>query len=265
MENLLIEVKEKGGKNLENLIIKHEENLDRSINICQQDFIDDDIREKAWFQLIKMLYDFRKEVKQNQIESNELDILINKDIQKVFDNMYTYVKITKIMTNLTEQNKEIEYKEFKPILVKMLDGFTHSRKILELASNLFSINIRKDEKELLKIIKNASIYDMDKCDYCNNEIKDDDVICFFKCGHKIHFMCSIKKEDFITCNVCRRKEVENSITSFEDNISKPSLEEMEECVNNNYNISNDLNRKYYDLNTVNKELLFDNAYILNLD
>ncbi len=106
---------------------------------------------------------------------------------------------------------------------------------------------------------------MDKCDYCNNEIKDDDVICFFKCGHKIHFMCSIKKEDFIACNVCRRKEVENSITSFEDNISKPSLEEMEECVNNNYNISNDLNRKYYDLNTVNKELLFDNAYILNLD
>ena len=265
MENLLIEVKEKGGKNLENLIIKHEENLDRSINICQQDFIDDDIREKAWFKLIKMLYDFRKDVKKKQIKSNELDILINKDIQKVFDNMYTYVKITKIMTNLTEQNKEIEYKEFKPILVKMLDGFTHSRKILDLASNIFSINIRKDEKELLKIIKNASIYDMDKCDYCNNEIKDDDVICFFKCGHKIHFMCSIKKEDFIACNVCRRKEVENSITSFEDNISKPSLEEMEECLNNNYNISNDLNRKYYDLNTVNKELLFDNAYILNLD
>ena len=43
--------------------------------------------------------------------------------------MHTYVKITKIMTTLTQQNKEIEYKEFKPILVKMVDGFTHSGRI----------------------------------------------------------------------------------------------------------------------------------------
>ncbi len=259
--------KGKGGKISENLILKHEENLDRSINICQQDFTDDEIREKSWFKLIKMLYDFRKEVKQNQIESNELDILINKDIQKVFDNMYTYVKITKIMTTLTQQNKEIEYKEFKPILVKMVDGFTHSRKILELASNIFTINILKDEKELSTIIKIGTIYDMDKCDYCDNKIKDDDVVCFFKCGHKMHFMCSIKKDDFMACNVCRKKEIENSIASFDDdnNISKPSIKEMEECLNNNDNISDDLTRKYYNLNIVNKELLFDNAYILNFD
>ena len=46
--------------------------------------------------------------------------------------MYSYVKVTKIMSTLTDENKGIEYKEFKPILIKMLNGFTHSRKILEL-------------------------------------------------------------------------------------------------------------------------------------
>ena len=86
------------------------------------------------------------------------------------------------------------------------------------------------------------------------------VIMGYKTYHS-HSEVTVKS----TSSTCAFKEVENSITSFEDNISKPSLEEMEECVNNNYNISNDLNRKYYDLNTVNKELLFDNAYILNLD
>ena len=108
---------------------------------------------------------------------------------------------------------------------------------------------------------------MNKCDYCNKEIKNDDVVCFFKCGHKLHFMCSIKKEDFMSCNVCIKKEIENSITSFfdDDNISKPSIKEMDEFLNNNYNDRDDLMRKYYNLNLVNKELLFDNAYILNFD
>ena len=267
MKNLLIEVKKNDKQNLENLIKKHEENLDTNIYICQKDFNDDEMKEKSWFNLIKILYDFRKEVKENKIKSNELALLIDRDIQKIFDNMYTYVKITKIMSNLTEKNKEIEYKEFKPILFKMVNGFTNSRKILELASNLVTIKISKDEKELLNLIKIGTIYQMNKCDYCNKEIKNDDVVCFFKCGHKLHFMCSIKKEDFMSCNVCIKKEIENSITSFfdDDNISKPSIKEMDEFLNNNYNDRDDLMRKYYNLNLVNKELLFDNAYILNFD
>ena len=40
---------------------------------------------------------------------------------------------------------------------------------------------------------------------------------------------------------------------------------MDEFLNNNYNDRDDLMRKYYNLNLVNKELLFDNAYILNFD
>ena len=71
----------------------------------------------------------------------------------------------------------------------------------------------------------------------------------------------------MSCNVCIKKEIENSITSFfdDDNISKPSIKEMDEFLNNNYNDRDDLMRKYYNLNLVNKELLFDNAYILNFD
>ena len=273
--NLLIEgiqkikkdLKENEGKNFDSLTIKHEENLNRSINICQQDFIDDEIREKSWFKLVKICYDFRNDIKDIKNKNLELNNLIGNNIQKVFESMYSYVKVTKIMSTLTDENKGIEYKEFKPILIKMLNGFTHSRKILELCCNIFTINIIKDEKEFYKISKNGNLFQMNKCDYCNNNIKVDDIIIFFKCGHKIHFMCSIKEDDLFICSVCRKKEIENAITSNHDKekkISKPSEKEIEDYFtpNNNNEI---LNRTFYRLSMVNKELLHDNLKILNFN
>ena len=179
--------------------------------------------------------------------------------------MYSYVKVTNIMSSLTQQNKEIEYKEFKPILIKMLNGFTHSRKILELISNISTINILKSEKELIKTSTSGNYYDVEKCDKCNHEIKKEDVVCLFKCNHKIHFMCSMKEEEKILCSVCIKNEVENAISSFdnkEKKISKPEESDMENFINNEYD-NYLLERNFYELNQLNKDFLYDNLEKLN--
>ena len=84
---------------------------------------------------------------------------------------------------------------------------------------------------------------------------------------KINFMCSIKENDLFICSVCRKKEIENAITSNHDKekkISKPSEKEIEDYFtpNNNNEI---LNRTFYRLSMVNKELLHDNLKILNFN
>ena len=265
IEKIIKDLKTNKGNNYDSLLKKHEENLDRSIYICQQDFIDDEIREKSWLELIQICYDFRNNVKKNQIESFEINTEIGNNIQKVFESMYSYVKITNIMSSLTQQNKEIEYKEFKPILIKMLNGFTHSRKILELISNIFTINILKSENELIKISTSGNYYDVEKCDICNHEIKKEDVVCLFKCNHKIHFMCSMKEEDEILCTVCIKNEVENAISSFdkkEKKISNPEESDMDNFINNEYE-NNLLERNFYELNQLNKDFLYDNLEKLN--
>ncbi len=265
IDKIIKDLKSNKGNNYDYLLNKHEENLDRSIYICQQDFIDDEIREKSWLELIQICYDFRNIVKNNEIKSFEINTQIGNDIQKVFESMYSYVKIINIMSSLTQQNKEIEYKEFKPILIKMLNGFTHSRKILELICHIFAINIINNEGELIKISTTGNYFDVEKCDICNHEIKNEDVVCLFKCGHKIHFMCSIKEDDEIVCSVCRKNEVENAISSKEKkeiSISKPEESDMENYINNEFE-NYHLERKYYELNQLNKDLLYDNIEKLN--
>ena len=267
IQHLIKDLRENQGNDFDKLSSKHEENLERSINICQQDYINDETQEKSFLKVLKVLYNFRREVKFNTTKRTEVNTLIDNNIQNVFESMHTYVKITKIMTTLTNEIQEIEYKEFKPILIKMLNGFIQSRNILELASNIFTVKILKDENEYNKISKNGNIYKMEKCDFCSNNFKEDDVVCFFKCNHKIHFMCSFKENDFFACSVCRKNEVENAITSYfdeENTISKPNENEMEEYINNIKNSDYELKSKYHKLSTLNKQLLFDNAEIFNV-
>ena len=256
------------GKNYDSLFKIHEENLDRSINICQQDFIDDEIKEKSWLDLIKVCYDFRNNVKNIKTKSFEIKAQIGNDIQKVFESMYSYVKITNIMTSLTQQNKEIEYKEFKQILIKMLNGFTHSRKILELICDIFTINILKDENELIKISTSGNYFEVEKCDFCNDTIKKEDVVYLFKCDHKIHFMCSMKENDDIVCSICKKNENENAISSIKEKeekiISKPEKSDMENYINNEYD-NYLIERNFYNLNQINKDFLYDNLTKLNFD
>ena len=182
--------------------------------------------------------------------------------------MYSYVKITNIMTSLTQQNKEIEYKEFKPILIKMLNGFTHSRKILELICDIFTINILKDENELIKISTSGNYFEVEKCDFCNDTIKKEDVVCLFKCDHKIHFMCSMKENGDIVCSICKKNENENAISSIKEKeekiISKPEKSDMENYINNEYD-NYLIERNFYNLNQINKDFLYDNLTKLNFD
>ena len=267
IQHLIKDLRENQGNDFDKLSSKHEENLERSINICQQDYINDETQEKSFLKVLKVLYNFRREVKFNTTKRTEVNTLIDNNIQNIFESMHTYVKITKIMSTLTNEIQEIEYKEFKPILIKMLNGFIQSRKILELASNIFTIKILKDENEYNKISKNGNTYKMEKCDFCSNNFKEDDVVCFFKCNHKIHFMCSFKENDFFACSVCRKNQVENAITSYfdeENTISKPNEKEMEEYINNIKNSDYELKSKYHKLSTLNKQLLFDNAEIFNV-
>ena len=122
-----------------------------------------------WFGLVKLCYEYRNKVKNikpesmNEINLKNLDKIVIDDIQKVFEKMYIYVGIQKIVDYVTNNNKEVEFKEFKPILMQMLEGYTNFSKIFELVRNLISFKVNGELKIYYKILSEGNYYINTNC------------------------------------------------------------------------------------------------------
>jgi hypothetical protein len=289
------------------LIEEHNKVITECSNICENSgksieySVDDDKKnkenEKMWFSVLQIFYEYIDKINSlisdkelimsknsnYKIYLNNLSQLISKDIEDLFEKMYPYTGIKKIISRVSEANKQASSKEFKPVLQKLLKGYGYLDTILTIAKKLLATNTIKNLNEERNLIKRGICYKKLICDKCNNGFEEnkklndnndkENKFLLFKCGHKMHKKCAFKKNNLILCNICYEQELNNSISFMsydnllnnlsKDNNKKENLNDNEEAsgsqknlniVDKNISNENKLNRlKFKKLNEINKK------------
>ena len=229
------------------LIEEHNKVITECINICEnsgklmENIEDNDKKnkenEKMWFSVLQIFYEYIDKIKSMlsdkdlimsknsnyKIYLNNLSQLISKDIEDLFEKMYPYTGIKKIISRVSEANKQASSKEFKPVLQKLLKGYGYLDTILTIAKKLLANNTINNLNEERSLIKKGICYRKLICDKCNNTFEEnekangtnkdkDSKFMLFKCGHKMHKKCCLIKNNLILCNICYEKELSESLS-----------------------------------------------------
>ena len=234
------------------------------INICEnsgetekiENDKDKDIKikenEKMWFDVLQIFYDYIDKINSilndkdlmmtnitknpnYKIYLNTLNQQISKDIEDLFEKMYAYTGIKKIISRVSEANKQASSKEFKPVLRKLLKGYGYLDTILTIAKRLLANNAINNLNKERNLIKKGICYHKLICDKCKNN--NDDKILLFRCGHKMHKKCCINKNNLNMCDICYEQELNESI----------SIINFENLMNNLSKDKNKINSKYNNL------------------
>jgi hypothetical protein len=183
-----------------------------------------------WFEVLQIFYDYNNKIKSiltnnedisnnslnntnAKLSLNEFSQQISKDIEDLFEKMYPYTGIKKIIARVSEANKQAASKEFKPVLRKLLKGYGYLKTILSISKKLLAKNAISNLNEERTLIKKGICYKKYNCDKCQKTINEkDNRIFLFRCGHKIHKSCSMVKNNIYLCSICFDKELKESLS-----------------------------------------------------
>ena len=205
-----------------------------------------------WFSLLDNIYRYvdtfpnqKKLIPQDRDKfSEEVGKLFSDKLKQLLEKMSTYVGVNKILDIVCEKNKKAEFREFKPLLLKMLESFGSQTHLLNSIRTYLRHSCLDDQNLLQNINIRGKDLDLnDDCEVCqknfNQTLKDKEKVLVFKCDHIEHEDCSFKGDakygsDRI-CPICLRNEIEDSVTcSPDDPRSKLSLKDFMKKNSNNY-------------------------------
>ena len=244
-------------------------NLTRTIDICLENSekkLSDDVQ--MWLELMKYFYDvntqliqFESEIQpENKMLFDDFKRNIYENIETVLITMHPYVKILSIIEFRISLDKDAKYKEFKKVFEHILTSYSTNIDMLQITKKMLLRAVGKDIDEVIEESVKGHKYVFNKCDKCNNEfkglIKDGDneqqVICVFKCGHKLHKQCCVMKQgEDVDCLICNPSKSDTNYivgTKNESNSNSSNSKHDKQLVkDNNKNNSNSIvNKKYQD-------------------
>ena len=218
----------------EQLINEHNKIISECINICENSNESTDEKEneneKMWFEVLQIFYDYSNKIKAilmnnddistnfsnntNSILSlNEFGQQISKDIEDLFEKMYAYTGIKKIIARVSDVNKQAASKEFKPVLRKLLKGYGYLYTILTISKKLLAINTITNLNEVRDKIKKGICYKKLNCDQCHKNLNEkENRLILFRCGHKMHKNCCLVRNNIYLCSICFDNELKESLS-----------------------------------------------------
>ena len=193
--------------------------------------------EDLWFRLLDKLYLYEddsvklKKINENDKEkkkkSDELYQNIILNIKDLTEKMCSYVSIKRILEIVTDKNKITGFKEYKELIIKLLQIYSNSTDILFSVKRLFTSLIFQNDKRFQDFnIKGIVLNEiMDKCDKCYKMINNDKIFRF-NCKHIIHKECAIYQNfelgQLIICPICQDMDIENK-NIVEKSLVKPNI------------------------------------------
>ena len=214
---------------------------------------------EMWFSLLNMFYLLddtfptqRQFIpKENEKHTEEVSKLIKDKLLHLLEKMSLYVGVKTILDIVCEKNQNSEFREFKPLFLKMLASFGSQTHILHCVTDFLTHTCLQKQNILQQFYIKGKELDLDDCDVCRKKfsdtMKEREELVIFKCNHQEHQYCSYKgeenKEEVKICPICLREEMENSIVLFNEDTSY-----YKEIIKNNSinNVSN--NVKINDIN-----------------
>ena len=237
---------------------------------------------KEWFDILNKLYDIT--IKFDKILSslslnrknfgNEFENALSDRIILTLEKMSLYIGIKRILEEISK-NKIAGYKEFKPLLYKILETYDIQNSILLSSTKLFKNLCFENCEEFISVNKEGNIYNINKCSICGNNFEkikkyNEKKILVFNCGHKMHVQCSktekIGNDDIIICPICKKKEIELDIFHLNNfNINDTKYEEEKKIKKlNKDNIDIKIYRDgFIRMNNINNNIINKNKNFFN--
>ena len=185
-----------------------------------------------WFTLLDYIYKFVDAFPQQKPHipkertkyGDEIENLISDKLKQLLEKMSSYVGITKILEIVSEKNKKAEFKEFKPLLLKMLASFGNQTHLLHCVREYLIHTCLEDQNYLQKLNIRGKDIDFKDCDVClrnfNQTLQNREKVVIFECNHIEHEYCSLKGNSNYgaekVCPICLQKEIDDSITCSPD-------------------------------------------------
>ena len=197
------------------LIISFDKYLNDCKNICENNY-----QEDLWFDILQLLYTYEKKsenlINQNKddTEKNNSSKLLNQkiiqEIKELMEKMSTYVSINRIIEVVSEKNKNAGFKEFRELLIKILNNYDNLSNILLSARRLLTNLVLENETSFKTLNLKGEPLIINNCDKCGKKIdinaKRKGEILVFLCGHTYHKTC-VKIKRIYECPLCRELEI----------------------------------------------------------
>ena len=239
--------------------IEFEKIYNKSVEILEENekALSDD--HNTWFSLLDIIYKFveafpiqKTSIPQGREKfGDEIEILISEKFKHLLEKMSSYVGVNKILDVVCK--KQIEFKEFKPLLLKMLASFGNQTHLLNCLRDYLIHTCLEDQGKLQNMNIKGKKIDFNDCDVClkdfNKTIKDKEKIIIFNCNHMEHEDCTLKEPTAAgdkVCTICLKKEIEDSITCSKDD-PKSSIK-LKDYMRNNNDLNRNANRQKANLN-----------------
>ena len=196
------------------LFISFDKYLNDGKNICENNYVED-----LWFELLQILYSYEKKSQnimnenKNNEKENSFKTLYQKILQEIKDlmeKMSTYVSINRIIEVVSEKNKNAGFKEFRELLIKILNNYDNLSNILLSARRLLTNLVLENENSFQILNLKGEPLMIDRCDKCHKKIeinaKNKGEILAFLCNHCFHKTCVPFKKVY-ECPLCRDLEL----------------------------------------------------------
>ena len=225
----------------------------------------------TWFSLLDIIYKLVEAfpIQKTSIPNgrekfgNEIEKAISEKFNHLLEKMSSYVGVNKILDIVCKKN--MDFKEFKPLLIKMLASFGNQTHLLNCVRDYLIHTCLEDQGSLQNMNTKGKKIDFDDCDVCekkfNQTLKEKEKIIIFNCNHMEHEYCTLKGQPKVggekVCTICLKKEIEDSITcSKDDPKSSITLKDYMKYKNKNNDFSINGNRAKTNLNIFNYKLGF---------
>ena len=231
------------------LVKMHQKIISECFVICETDADN----ENLWFKVISILYqakDIVEKIKENKENLIEFEKILSNEIENLIIKMSQHINISTILEKIIEVNKKAEIKELKKVLLLMEKESNQMCHILKTYIKSMSYYTTSKLNEINILCQKGNFYRLQKCDFCNKNINEDDKILLFKCGHNLHINCSINDKGEYVCNKCLYDDLKKTVNviSMEKKIVKSDKNKnVIEKKNSNKDFNSNRNKKLDEL------------------
>ena len=205
-------------------------------DICENN----DLRlEDLWFKMLEKLYNYEERVKEllNKYEfskekynnTNDLCETISKDIKELMEKMCSFVSIKRILEEVNKKNKNAGFKEFRDLLMEILNSYSNLSNILYSAKNLLTNLVLQNEHSFQVLNLKGELLTAQICSKCkkifNKNLSSKEKIIVFSCNHVFHKECLNKNnsDDYgneYSCPICIELEFNQYDNSGQSSLIK---------------------------------------------
>ena len=191
-----------------------------------------------WFTILKTLYNYEVESKDlvskyefNKDKKKNADNLhdnISADIRELLEKMISFVGIKLILKEVSEKNKNAGFKEFRTILMEILNSFSNLSNILSSAKSLLSNLVLQNEHYFQILNLKGELLKAQKCAKCqkafNKNLNNKEKLLVFSCEHVYHKECIYKgKIEYgkeYSCPICTELEFDQYLDKGQRSLIK---------------------------------------------